>query len=96
VGEAPDGNGDAVRRRWGGEYTASEVVIEAVAAATGRDPMELPPLYRTVDPEAVDALFGGADGDPERDVFLSFTYAGAAVTVDDGGELTARPRGENR
>jgi hypothetical protein len=67
-------------------------VIEAVAAATGREPTELPLLERVVDPEAIDALFDGRGGAPERAAYLAFSYAGADVTLGDDGGVTARPR----
>lgn len=45
--------------------TPSEVIIEAVAAAAGVDPLELPSLYNYVDPDAVDTLVSGRGGAAE-------------------------------
>lgn len=60
----------------------SERVIDAVAETTERDPTELPPLYDTLDPDALDALLRtGFDGT------VSFTFAGCSVTVGDDGEI---------
>lgn len=54
-------------------------VVEAVAAAQRIDPLECPPLYRSVDPEALDGLFTGRTGTSSR---VSFEYAGYDVTID--------------
>lgn len=83
----------AVRLRWDTCCTPTVAVVEAVAAATDRDPTDLPLLQRTVDPDALDALFDGEAG-PDRSVCLSFTYAGAKVTLGDNGQVTAHPRTE--
>lgn len=91
TGDIRKGGGGVVRRRWDGQCTPSVAVIEAVAAATGQDPTELPLLERTVDPEAIDALFDGGT-DTDRSVYLSFAYGGTEVTIGDDGELTVDPR----
>ena len=64
------------------ETPPSYAVIEAVAAATDRDPTELPPLQRTVDVDALDALL---DGRTDSSIRLSFEYAGVRVSVDRDG-----------
>lgn len=57
-------------------------VVETVAAATDRDPVDLPPLYESVDPDALDACVASmASGT------VTFSYAGYAVTVDDEGSV---------
>jgi len=74
------------------ETTVHESVIYAVANAVGVDPIDLDPLYDTIDPEAVDALFD--DGFEGR---LAFTYEGHDVVVTsdgptvDGVQVDARP-----
>ncbi|OIB57844.1 HalOD1 output domain-containing protein [Natrialba sp. SSL1] len=62
------------------DHTASLAVIEAVSTATDCDPTELPPLYDTIDPDALDALFSdqtATDVRPE----ISFTYDQYEVTI---------------
>ena len=63
----------------------SERVVEKVAAETSTSPIDLhPPLYRSIDPEALDALFR-----PGRrsDFEVTFTYHGCAVTVSGAGHV---------
>lgn len=64
------------------DRSPSEAVVEAVAAASGLSPLDLPPLYRAIDPDSLDSLFqSGADGR------VRFAYAGYDVTVDDDGRV---------
>lgn len=57
-------------------------VVEAVADAIDADPLELPPLYETVDPDALDALFdAGLEG------CVQFPYDGHDVTIHGDGTL---------
>jgi hypothetical protein len=71
-----------------GDLTASEVVLEAVAAVERTDPIDLtPPLYTAVDPEALDAVVAFLD----RSGRIEFDYRGHRVTVDCFG-VNVRPR----
>lgn len=73
----------------------SIAVIEAVATATNRGPIDLPCLHDVVDPEALDALT--STGSADTRVSVSFDYDGLEVTVDsvDGVELRATGRDGN-
>lgn len=54
----------------------SRAVVQAVASIEGIETLELPPLYESIDPDALDALFrGDADGR------ITFTYNGYTITV---------------
>jgi len=65
------------------ESTVSEQIVDHVASATGTDPLELPPLYESVDPDALNALVSGPG-----DVEVSFLYADREVCVESGGEIS--------
>jgi hypothetical protein len=66
----------------GPEQSVCGRIVEAVADRSDADPLELPPLYDYVDPDALDAFVRGtADG------VVAFRYAGDAVTVDSSGEV---------
>ncbi|SDR34822.1 HalOD1 output domain-containing protein [Natronobacterium texcoconense] len=60
------------------ERRLSMVVIDLVAHETGTDPLELEPLYDTIDPDVIDALV-------ESDGFtsLEFAYEGRTIRVED-------------
>ncbi len=80
------GDDDIVRTEWTGAGQPSVTVVEAVAVAKGRDPVEGPPLQRSVDVGALNELVTGAD-----DVVVSFRYDGVDVTVTDGGMVRVEP-----
>lgn len=81
-----DAERDVVTVEWDDVGRPTFDIVEAVAAATGRDPFELPPLHDTVDTDAVAVLLRG----DAADVRLSFTYAGASVVVESGGSIEVR------
>lgn len=83
------GAADPVRVEWMDVDMPTVDLVEAVAAATDRDVLELPPLNDTVDGDALATLVRGDDGASVR---LSFTYAGASVVVDCGEAIEVRPR----
>ncbi|WP_123537847.1 HalOD1 output domain-containing protein [Halosimplex salinum] len=76
---------DEFRVRYESDDTTetSMAVVEAVAAATETEPTEMPPLARSVDPDALDTLFASADGP----IDLSFRYGGVTVTLECGGVI---------
>lgn len=69
-------------------------VVTAVAAARAADPVDLPPLYESVDVDAVEALVDGArDRSNASEGKIIFEYAGFEVTVHFDGRLRLAPRG---
>ncbi|SFG10417.1 hypothetical protein SAMN04488063_1431 [Halopelagius inordinatus] len=67
-----------------GETSVSFAVVEAVSAAVETPPLELPPLARAIDPDALNALF--TDSRPGSQV--EFRYAGCVVTVRSDRTVT--------
>lgn len=67
------------------ETPPSEAVVETVANLEGREPLGLePPLYRVIDPDALDALFDSSAGDPSQSkTRVAFDYLGYRVVVED-------------
>ncbi len=61
-------------------------VVQAVAESTGISPNELPPLYESIDPEALDTLLTRSPA-LER---VEFDYQGYSITVEaaDEGAVT--------
>ncbi|MFC7080561.1 HalOD1 output domain-containing protein [Halorussus caseinilyticus] len=50
-----------------------------------------PPLYRAIDPNALDELFGSTVASAENGLRISFTYSGYEVTVVGTGNVVVRP-----
>jgi len=74
----------------------SIAVVYAVAAKRGVDPLEVPPLYDWIDPEALDALFDRATVPTAggRDRHVEFRYDGHDVTISATEDLEIRIDGE--
>ena len=66
-----------------GRETATEAVIQTVAETTNTDPLELPPLYETIDPDALDALIADMQAGT-----ISFTYTDCEITVHSDSTVT--------
>ncbi|MDS0296329.1 HalOD1 output domain-containing protein [Halogeometricum luteum] len=80
----PDGTDDGTGERF-------EVrLVRAIARTLDRDPLDLPPLAREVDVEALSALAGNG-----RTV-VSFEYEGCDVEVGPGGAVSVAPPDEAR
>lgn len=71
-------------------------VIRAVAVCANRKPENLPPLDDTVDPDALEAIFGPRpDGTPRRGGQLEFSYAGCRVSVMADQAVEVEPINED-
>lgn len=69
--------------------TYTNRIVEAVADECDSDVLDLPPLYHSIDPEALESVLdrpGRDTGTSHRKV--QFYYAGYLVTVDGDGEIT--------
>jgi len=66
--------------------SVSQEVIAAIAEESGRDPMELDPLYEYIDPDALNAIFDFRSNDDTdcTETYLEFSYNAyrVAVTAD--------------
>ncbi|TYL39163.1 hypothetical protein CV102_07700 [Natronococcus pandeyae] len=63
-------------------------VARRIAAHEGVDPTELsPPLYHSLDPDALDTLFEPISSGGPRAGCVTFSYDGKRVTVDSDGEI---------
>lgn len=62
--------------------TTTERVVKAVATYTDTDPLELPPLYDSLDSDALDAVTHGLSNGT-----VQFQYADHSVTVHGDGTV---------
>jgi len=70
----------------------SEAVVYAVAELTQTDPLNLPPLYTVLDPDALNHLFGfETDTRPQTETSISFQYADTTVRVMERGTIAVTP-----
>ena len=79
-----DGNPGSGKELVGSEFEPLAARIPtAIAAVTGRDPIEGPPLQQFVDVDALEQLLASG-GSRTR---VSFTYDGMEVTVSSDGRV---------
>ena len=71
--------------------SATVAIVSMIATVLGKDPLELPPLYSSVDTTALEAI--DADSSPDRGArtVATFQYLGFDVTVTSGGTIEAVP-----
>ncbi len=62
--------------------SVTELVVDCLADATGRDPLELPPLWEVIDPEGLNSVFEPRRSGDERAGTVQFRYCGHEVTVE--------------
>lgn len=76
--------------RHDGSGPVTDTVLRAVADREGCSQLELPLLYASVDPDALNALFAGPGG-AGSSIVVEFEYAGYVVRVDEPGTVELRP-----
>ena len=83
-----------VRTQFDQEKTpASMAVVATLADVMDTDPVELDPLHSTVDTDALNALVRVRNG-TNRDIHVTFTHEGHAITVHSYGVITITPEHE--
>lgn len=81
--EEMDSREAPIEYAYNGNEGPSEAVITAVSAASNREPLEMDPLYESIDPEALDALFRSHSNDDSdsSDIQIEFRIESNHVTV---------------
>lgn len=79
-----DSRTDTYRTSYDGSEPISMAIVSTVAAASGTDSRDSPPLYAAVDPDALDDLVSAANG---TDLRITFTYNEYRVAVDGDGHI---------
>lgn len=71
------------------DRSISESVVMAVANAEDVSPLDLPPLYSAIDPDALDAFVGSVSSTRgEPDLSITFPYSNYDVTVTGTGSIS--------
>lgn len=71
------------------EIPPSVAVVCVVSEVAGEGPLDLEPLYSTVDPDSLDSLISSGPT-VEGGVHVTFGFAGYHVTIDSYGRITVR------
>lgn len=84
--------GRVSRRYDWGAVLPSTAVVETVAEAAGRRPLDVEPLFETVDADSLDEAVRSLASAPDSESSVSFHFAGYRVTVNACGLVAAEPR----
>lgn len=63
------------------DLTVSEAVVSAVSDFTDQSPLEMTPLGKTIDTDALNALFHAANVN-ESGLIVTFEYSDCLITID--------------
>lgn len=85
----PRGDDEPVVNEWvdTSEDPVALGIVRTAARALGRDPVEMPPLFPHVDPDAIETLFASGD---RVAITLSFLYDGLVVRIHGVGDGAVR------
>jgi hypothetical protein len=67
------------------DNSVSVGIVQEVAAQTGTDPMDLPPLADSIDTDALDSLFASTRSADRQSGQIEFQYYGHHITVSFDG-----------
>ncbi|MFW6382732.1 MAG: HalOD1 output domain-containing protein [Haloferacaceae archaeon] len=77
---------------WGGETPPSTTILDAVVDVVGEDRLATePPLYRHVDPDALDRLFEPTARSERGQGSVTFTFAGCRIVLCSSGDIYVAP-----
>lgn len=69
----------------------TDTLVATVAEAKGVDPLDLEPLYESVDPDALNAMFHPSGTPPSASMEIRFSMADCDVVVRGDGEVVVTP-----
>ena len=81
---------DDCHTAWDRNTSVSNRVIQEVAKTLNEDPLELDPLFETIDPDALDSLFQNSKPAHPNDR-ATFMMEGCQVTVFGTGRIDVTP-----
>ncbi|WP_312908265.1 HalOD1 output domain-containing protein [Natronosalvus caseinilyticus] len=73
--------------------TLVTTVVRSVAAITGKTPVELDPLYTTIDPDALKQVLDNSRSDSTKQgsVSITFDFASCEITISCDGTMRIEP-----
>ena len=73
------------------DESPSHGVVRAISAVKGVEPTEVNPLYDSIDPNALNAMFGDTAEAGESDIHVSFRVDDLKIEVSGDRRVTVRP-----
>lgn len=70
-------------------------IVTAVASKADVDPIDLPPLYDVIEPDALDRFVRCSNGDAASEVSVTFSYTDHTVSVYGDGDIDVEETSTN-
>lgn len=86
----PVNDRSTLESEWGDDLPPITAIAEAIASATNRNPIHIPPLYESVDTDALERLVTSGTNDPYETIRITFPYENHTVLVEDDGTIEIR------
>lgn len=86
-GEAQTEGIEELHYEWNDSVPPSTAVVEAVAAMTDRDPLDMPLIYDRIHVDSLDSLLTAKQSRTDGSVEVSFSYDGIDVHVSSDGDI---------
>ena len=89
VGYDPETESYYAQYDMGNSEALVTTVVQSVAALTGETPIELDPLYETIDPDALKQVLdkSGSDSSKQESVSVTFDFAACEITIYCDGTM---------
>lgn len=81
------GEGASVIHEWDASYPLEFSIITLISRITETTPDAIPPLYDSIDVEAIETLLADREPDPRDVVSVTFTHYDCRITINSSGEL---------
>ena len=89
VDDAPNNEFAAIANlAWDKGENPSTIIVEEISSTLGEDPLDLPPLYEYIDPEALDTLLHYAADHQIDDTEVAFNYCDYSINIVSNGYLS--------
>lgn len=92
INQTPNHDTHHLHHEWRGEESVSEKVVDAIAEYEGEDTDTLPPLENSINPTALDTVFGSTSDDACKAGCITFSYFGYTVLVQSTGQIIIKKR----
>ena len=84
------GEPDTIEYEWNERVAPTTAIVEAIAAATNRDPRHMPPLHDYVDVDSITDIVTTEAKGASRPVRVTFPYEQHTVLVGSDGAIEVR------
>ncbi|UPM44889.1 hypothetical protein MW046_16030 (plasmid) [Halocatena salina] len=92
ISQTADRDTHHLHHEWTREESVSEKIVDAIAEYEDEDTDTLPPLENSINPAALDTVFGSTSDDACKAGCITFSYYGYTVLVQSMGQIIIKKR----